>query len=120
MLLAEVAAFLARIGATVPNEMQAVPAVPNTEEPDQSDSEEMQPLQRWQAQDRAILGAIQALGLTAQALPRSAAGKPGAKMEIRRALKDNPLFVSDKVFDKAWERLRAAGDVGDASSPALG
>lgn len=120
VLLGEVAAFLARIGEAVPIEMQAAPAVTKTEEPYQSESEEMQPLQRGQAQDRAILSAIQALGLKAQALPRSAAGKPGAKMEIRRALKDNPLFVSDKVFDRAWERLRASGDIGDASSPALG
>lgn len=120
VLLAEVAAFLASFGATVPTEMQAMPAASESEEPDQSGSAEMAPVQRWQAQDRAILNAIEALGLKARALPRTQAGKPGAKMEIRRALKDHPLFVGEKVFDKAWERLRAAGDVGDASSPALG
>lgn len=120
VLLGDVAIFLARIGETVPIEMQAASAVTKIEEPDQSYSEEMQPLQRGQAQDRAILSAIESLGLKAQALPRSPAGRPGVKMEIRRALKDNPLFVGDTVFDKAWERLRAAGDVGDASSPALG
>ncbi len=97
-----------------------MPAASESEEPDQSGSAEMAPVQRWQAQDRAILNAIEALGLKARALPRTQAGKPGAKMEIRRALKDHPLFVGEKVFDKAWERLRAAGDVGDASSPALG
>lgn len=50
VLLAEVAAFLARIGATVPIEMQATPAVTKTEEPNQSDSAEMQPQgteKRW-------------------------------------------------------------------------
>jgi hypothetical protein len=69
VLLAEVAAFLARIGATVPIEMQATPAVTKTEEPNQSDSAEMQPLQRRQAQDRALLGAESPAVPTAQAEP---------------------------------------------------
>jgi hypothetical protein len=86
-------------------------------EPEQGD---LKPVPRFKAQEQAVLTQIAAMGLNALALPRKPAGEPGVKAEVRRALKAHPLFVGAKIFDKAWERLRASGEIADSSSPALG
>jgi len=75
------------------------------------------PLQRGAAQEAAILAAIRAAGLNPLALPKNEPGKPGPKAAIRQATNGNPLFVGETVFDKAWERLRAQGDIATSSDP---
>lgn len=64
--------------------------------------------QRWQEEE--ILRALKELGYEPKRLPRPTAGTPGPKKQAR------DLFpqLSEKVFDKAWERLRRYGDIADA------
>jgi hypothetical protein len=71
------------------------------------------PLQRFPAQEAAILRHLQGMGHKATALPRNPPGKPGVKAEAKSALVSSQLFVGEKVFDKAWERLRATGEIRD-------
>jgi hypothetical protein len=72
---------------------------------------EIKPIQRGQAQDAAILETIKKMGHDPFQLPKNPAGKPGVKADVRKTLKDNPLFAGSKVFDKAWERLSQVGDI---------
>jgi hypothetical protein len=58
------------------------------------------PAQRFQEEE--IMRVIFELGYVAQAIPKWTRGKPGVKAEVRGKLKFPP-----KVFNKAWERLRA-------------
>lgn len=69
------------------------------------------PLQRTAAQDSAILCEIEKQGFDPLALPKNLPGKPGVKASIRAALSENSLFTGGTVFDKAWERLTARGDI---------
>ena len=78
------------------------------------------PVSRFRAQESAILQRIGEMGHMAKALPRVKAGKKGVKDEIRRSLKEHALFTGEKVFDKAWERLRATQEIQDSNSPSLG
>ncbi len=78
------------------------------------------PKQRQQAQEEIIIQRIQDAGFNPKALPKVPPGTPGVKSQIRSALKGHELFVGDKVFEKAWERLRGNGDIADALSPFLG
>lgn len=71
------------------------------------------PMQRFAAQDAAILAAIREIGRDPLALPVNEQGKPGVKAEIRDALDGKGLFAGTTVFDKAWERLRQQGDIAD-------
>lgn len=71
------------------------------------------PLQRGSAQDAMILTAIRKAGHNPLALPVNEPGKAGVKAEIRNALRNEKLFTSSRVFDKAWERLRKQGDIAD-------
>lgn len=73
------------------------------------------PLQRSAAQGLEILAAIRDAGHDPNALPVNEPGKPGVKAFIRKSLNESPLFVGNKVFDKAWERLRSQGDIADAA-----
>lgn len=66
------------------------------------------PAQRLQ--EEQILQVISELGYKADALPKWIAGKPGVKAEV----KDSFANWSDKVFDKAWERLRADKSIQEA------
>ena len=69
------------------------------------------PVQRTAAQDAAILSTLAALNINPLAIPKNKAGKAGSKAKVRTALERNPLFVGATVFDKAWERLSARGDI---------
>ncbi len=61
------------------------------------------PLQRQQFQEQEIMRVIKKLGYTATSLPVvEINGTAGVKSEVR-----NELTFTVKVFDKAWERLRA-------------
>lgn len=74
------------------------------------------PVQRATAQDEAILQTIRQRGYNPLELPVAPAGRSGVKAEVRTALVgQNNLFpAKGKVFDKAWQRLRDAGDISDS------
>lgn len=78
-----------------------------------ADASGMKPVQRAAAQDAEILAAIHSLLLDPKSIIKGPPGKPGVKAEVRKILESNPLFVG-KVFDKAWERLRASKKIQDA------
>ena len=71
------------------------------------------PMQRWPAQEQAILVAIRGLGHDPQRLPAYPIGKPCA---IKAAVKDKAGYSVD-VFEKAWKRL--TGDQRVARAPGL-
>lgn len=60
-------------------------------------------------QEREILSVLVALGLDPQRLPRTAPGKSGVRSNARSQVR-----MSDRVFNKAWDRLRASGQISDA------
>lgn len=63
-------------------------------------------------QENAIVEAIVQLGHDPLKLPSRPPGKSGAKAQVRGRLNPpSPLFPSDKVFDKAWERLKKDGQL---------
>ncbi|KPW34537.1 hypothetical protein ALP45_02738 [Pseudomonas coronafaciens pv. atropurpurea] len=65
-------------------------------------------------QERVVLEAMRALGYEPSAIPRTEQGKPGARRDVWQALKSRTdLFVSQGVFNKAWERLRGSGEIVD-------
>jgi len=68
------------------------------------------PKPRQRSQEEAILSAIKDLGLDPQSLPAMPRGKGTVKAKVREALKGDPHW-GGRVFDKAWERLRADGRV---------
>lgn len=71
----------------------------------------VKPLQRSAAQDAAILTQVTSLGYDPLALPQNKPGKAGVKSAVRNALSKDRLFTGAKVFDKAWERLSANGEI---------
>jgi hypothetical protein len=71
----------------------------------------IKPVQRFAAQDTAILTQITALGFDPKALPKNKAGKAGVKSDVRKSLSKDQLFKGVKVFDKAWERLSARREI---------
>lgn len=73
------------------------------------------PVPRSAAQNAAIVAALRERGYDPKALPVVAPGRAGVKAEIKKILVDSALFKSKKIFDKAWERLRAFNDICDAS-----
>lgn len=68
------------------------------------------PLQQQAFQEREILRVLAELGHDPLQLPKSPAGQPGVKAEVRKALN----WQGSTTFDKAWERLRRNKDIGDA------
>lgn len=80
----------------------------------QNEARKTEPLQRSRAQEAAILEAIAGEGCDPKNLPANESGKPGVKAAIRgRVEKTHPdLFIrGSRVFNKAWERLRALGEI---------
>lgn len=73
----------------------------------------IQPVQRQQAQESAILGEIQKLGHDSAQLPRNPPGKGGVKRDVRVKLGSHPAFSASTSFDRAWERLRKSGEIKD-------
>lgn len=67
---------------------------------------------RQAAQENQILLLIQQMGHKPTALPANQGYKAGVKSEVKQRLKGHRLFVSAKVFDKAWERLSKDGRIG--------
>jgi hypothetical protein len=84
-----------------------------------NDGQRRVPMSVFLAQESELLHAIQEAGYEAKALPIRKPRVRGVKAEIRAKLKDHRLFVGEKKFNKAWDRLRGAKEIGDSSSPAL-
>lgn len=103
--LAEIARLQAR------DEYEAAKLKAATEAESVAHSDLPTPVQRTAAQDAAILSTLAALNINPLAIPKNKAGKAGSKAKVRTALERNPLFVGATVFDKAWERLSARGDI---------
>lgn len=72
------------------------------------------PVSRQEAQEVTILAKLRELNFDPKRLPRSEPGKPGPKAQVKRALGAKGMWSGAKVFDKAWERLRRAGEIADA------
>lgn len=68
-----------------------------------------EPLQRQRHQEREILRVLRGLGHDPAALPARQHGRPGAKAAAWGLLAQQKW--SRGVFDKAWERLRGAGEI---------
>lgn len=67
------------------------------------------PAQRFQEQE--ILRVICELGYDSKALPKRKNGTKGVKAEVRKIVPMN----TTGIFDGAWERLRANGEIQDAT-----
>ena len=57
-------------------------------------------------QENAILDAIKQLGFDPRSLPKNSPGKAGVKSDVHKHLINDELFLSKRIFDKAWEGLR--------------
>lgn len=64
---------------------------------------------RQRAQEDEIMRVLGELGYDPRSLPKREGTEPGPKSEVRKK-----LSYTQSVFDKAWERLRASGAIGDA------
>lgn len=69
------------------------------------------------AQKEAILGALKDLGHDPKSLPKRSPGKPWVKTAVRERLRTNPLFASQRAFDKAWEALRGEKELVEGTEP---
>lgn len=69
---------------------------------------------RLRAQEDAILKALKSKGYDQKMLPPYKKGESQVKLEMRELLKETKYFLCNSVFDKAWERMRKAGDLADA------
>jgi hypothetical protein len=85
----------------------------SADETPQANSTPTAPVQRFQAQEQAILDAIRDAGHDPKKLPKPPKGKNGIKAQIR-AVVPRSIFTSDVVFDKAWLLLRRNEDIADA------
>jgi hypothetical protein len=84
-----------------------------TERPAGTDAEPVtvgSPLSRQRHQENELLRVLAELGHDPKALPKWSPTTPGVKKEARAKLPR----MTEKVFDKAWERLRSSGDIADA------
>ena len=87
--------------------------MPAADQPARADAEPVTagaPLSRQRHQENEMLRVLADLGYDPKQLPRPPAGAAGPKSEARAKLPE----MSNKVFDKAWERLRSSGDIADA------
>lgn len=68
-------------------------------------------------QDNLIVEALIAEGYTPTALPKWKNNEAGAKAKIKKYLRENQttVFRSDRIFNKAWERLRTDGRICESS-----
>jgi hypothetical protein len=115
VMVPDVLELLVKRGRKIPEELRhmlpALDATPPTQENqaisavDRNDSRKRPPLQQA-FQESEILRVIGELGYDAKALPKDIPGNPGVKSEVR-----SKLTFTKTVFDKAWERLSANGEI---------
>ncbi len=73
------------------------------------------PLSRHRSQEQWIIEAIRERRLHPDRLPKNQNGLPGIKAQLRQAAEtQTSLFTSHAVFDAAWKRMKARGDLKDA------
>lgn len=87
-----------------------------TERPAGTDAEPVttgSQLSRHRHQENELLRVLAELGHDPKTLPKWSPTKPGVKKEARAKLPR----MTEKVFDKAWERLRSSGGIADAEQP---
>lgn len=71
-------------------------------------------VQRFRAQENAILHAIKEEGLEPTAIPHFEYSRPGLKAQVRQQLVGaGGLFVTVGIFDAAWYRLRRRKEIAD-------
>lgn len=69
-------------------------------------------------QENVIEDTIRQQGHDPRSLPRANAGKAGVKAAVRKILvKKHPLFDTEVIFNKAWERLSAEEHIGYTEYP---
>jgi len=104
---------LERVAKIINGQNKCQPAVfsgvPESAEPPAHVSARPLPAQRFQEQE--ILRVIGELGYDAKALPKNPNGTKGVKAKVRKIV---PLNTPG-IFDGAWERLRATGEIQDAT-----
>jgi hypothetical protein len=107
--LCDVSAFLLQGGFEVAPEMLS--GCSTELHPSSNDGDGAVPMQRWPAQEAAILTKLREMGFDPCNLPMPKPGTPGPKAAVKRALGTSGMWTGETVFDKAWERLRASGQV---------
>lgn len=119
VLLFEVAAYFRSLEwLDIPAALQSLAAPQAIATPQESIAEKVPAtvvkISKQQAQEVRILELLRAQSYEPLALAPRASGKPGPKAEIRTlALTERKLFT-EKSFEKAWERLRGAGEIAGA------
>ena len=110
--LDEFASWGAHVGLHTPPELCALPA-PVPPELKLPADVVLRPISRAVAQDAAILAEIRRLGHDPLNLPENDNGMPGVRAEIIKTMfmtrKD--IFVSVKVCETTWQRLRNQGEI---------
>lgn len=71
------------------------------------------PVSRMRAQAAAILAEIARLGHDPQTLPKRISGKPWVRSEVWKALEKRADLFTTNSFKKAWEDLRASGQIAE-------
>jgi hypothetical protein len=95
-------------GHLIPKTSDSVAVTPATVK-----SQPITPVLRSIAQENAILCQLKNLGFAPDQLPQRHPGRSGVKAKVKAALGTSGMWVSQKVFDKAWERLRSDGRVAE-------
>ena len=83
-----------------------------------TDKDATKPVSRMKAQTAAVLAEIARLGHDPKALPARSPGKSGVRAEVSKAMSERPDLFSTNSFKKAWEELRALGEIADDKSGA--
>ena len=73
-----------------------------------------QPKQRSAAWDAAVLAALRRGNFDPKQLPRYPAGKASPAKQAARTALVRPGGLTQDVFDHAWKRLRAAGEIAES------
>jgi hypothetical protein len=79
----------------------------------QEEERRVKPLQAFPAQEGEILKVIRLLGHDPKKLPRRQPGKLWVKSDVWSKIGVCQLFASEKVFNKAWERLRSSAEIAE-------
>lgn len=70
-------------------------------------------VQKWRHQEQAVIDKLRELGHVPKALTPFRSGHKWVKSDVRAALADRTDLFSGGAFDKAWDRLRASGEIAE-------